>query len=155
MISKVLFSSENQSFGTPPDLFEALNDEFHFKLDAATRPTNPLNTPYFYTKEDNGLVKDWIDTTYCNPPYGREIIKWVRKAVEESRKGVTSVMLIPARTDTIWFHTYIYKNPNVEIRFLKGRLKMVNYDDLNYKFNSAPFPSMLVVFNRILRLRVF
>lgn len=96
-----------------------------------------------------------MNPTYCNPPYGRDIINWVRKASEESQKGNTSVMLIPARTDTIWFHTYIYKKPDVEIRFLKGRLRMVNYDDLNYKYNSAPFPSMIVVFNRRFKLVLF
>lgn len=76
--------------------------------------------------------------TFCNPPYGREIGKWVRKAYEESKKGPTVVMLLPARTDTKWFHDYIYGK--AEIRFIRGRLKFGGGE------NSAPFPSMVVVF---------
>jgi len=74
---------------------------------------------------------------YCNCPYGREISKWVKKAYEENKKGVFVVMLLPARTDTKWFHDYIYNQH--EIRFIKGRLKF------NDGKQSAPFPSMLVI----------
>ena len=74
---------------------------------------------------------------YCNPPYGREISKWVEKAYSENKKGVLVVLLLPARTDTKWFHEYIYKKH--EIRFIKGRLKF------NDGKKSAPFPSMVVV----------
>jgi len=76
---------------------------------------------------------------FCNPPYGKEIEKWVKKSYEESQKERTTiVMLIPARTDTAWFHKYIYNK--AEIRFLKGRLKF------SESKNSAPFPSMIVIF---------
>ena len=77
---------------------------------------------------------------FCNPPYGRQIGKWVQKAYEESKSGTTIVLLIPARTDTTYFHDYIYQKPNVEIRFLRGRLKFGDGK------NSAPFPSMVVIF---------
>ena len=92
------------------------------------------------------------ETVFCNPPYGKAIGKWVEKCYKENLKGVTVVMLIPARTDTSWFHKYIYNNPNVEIRFLKGRLKFVNRllpswnENGEYKLSPAPFPSMVVVF---------
>ena len=76
-------------------------------------------------------------TVYCNPPYGREISKWIKKAYEENLKGTKIVLLLPARTDTKWFHEYIYNKH--EIRFIKGRLKF------NDGKNPAPFPSMLVI----------
>ena len=78
---------------------------------------------------------------FCNPPYGRAIKDWVKKSSEEAQKPNTIVvMLIPARTDTKYFHDYIYQKPNVDVRFIKGRLKFGNSG------NSAPFPSMVVVF---------
>ena len=80
---------------------------------------------------------------FCNPPYGREIGKWVRKAYEESRSGTTVVLLIPARTDTAYFHDYIYGK--AEIRFLRGRLHFT--DEEGNAYAPAPFPSMLVIYN--------
>lgn len=90
----------------------------------------------------DGLSQDWGgETVFCNPPYGRHIGNWVKKSYEEAHKpNTTVVMLIPARTDTQYFHDYIYQKPNVEVRFIKGRLKFGNSN------NSAPFPSMVVVF---------
>lgn len=90
----------------------------------------------------DGLAQDWGgETVFCNPPYGKAIKDWVKKSSEEARKPDTLVvMLIPARTDTRYFHDYIYQKPNVEVRFVKGRLK---FGDSG---NSAPFPSMVVVF---------
>ena len=79
-------------------------------------------------------------TVWCNPPYGRTIGQWVRKASQEAQDGATVVMLLHARTDTRWFHDYIYQQPNVEIRFVRGRLKFGG------SRNNAPFPSMVVVF---------
>ena len=77
---------------------------------------------------------------FCNPPYGRETCKWVKKSYEESKKRNTLVvMLIPARTDTAYFHDYIYGK--AEVRFIRGRLKFGNSQ------NAAPFPSMLVIYN--------
>ena len=91
---------------------------------------------------ENGLAQCWGgQTVFCNPPYGRAIKDWVKKCSEESLKpNTTVVMLIPARTDTSYFHDYIYQKPNVEIRFIRGRLKFGDGK------NSAPFPSMVVIF---------
>jgi site-specific DNA-methyltransferase (adenine-specific) len=89
-----------------------------------------------YTIEDDGLDKSWDgERVFVNPPYGREIGKWVRKAAET--RQATVVMLMPARTDTKYFHKYIYGK--TEIRFLQGRLKFGD------STNSAPFPSMIVI----------
>lgn len=146
-VSKVLFSSEDQTWGTPPELYNDLN-ELHgpFKLDAATNKYNSLETPYYYTEKENGLLQNWMNPTYVNPPYGRKLGEWIKKAYVESVLGNKVVMLIPARTDTKWFHQYIYNRPKVEVMFLKGRLKMWDYNTNKPHPHSAPFPSMVVVF---------
>ncbi len=153
MNTELMFSSKSDEWETPQDLFDKLNKEFNFTLDPCSTHENHKCDKY-YTMEDDGLAKDWSgETVFVNPPYGRSIGKWVEKCYKENLKGVTVVMLIPARTDTSWFHNYIYNNPNVEIRFLKGRLKFVNRllpswnEDGEYKLSPAPFPSMIVVFN--------
>ncbi len=132
-----MFSSKTDQWETPQDFFDRLNDEFHFNVDVCAAPGNAKCGTYF-TKESDGLLQSWRGTCWCNPPYGREIGKWVQKAYLSSRDGSTVVMLLPARTDTKWFHEYIYNQ--AEIRFIKGRLKFGNSK------NSAPFPSMVVVF---------
>ena len=98
----------------------------------------------YFTPAENGLLQDWGGfRVFCNPPYGRDIGKWVRKGYEESKKPNTLVaMLIPARTDTSYFHEYIFNQAD-EIRFLKGRLKFTD-EDGNTK-DAAPFPSALIV----------
>jgi len=138
MINKGLFTSNTPEWETPQDLFDELNKEFNFTLDVCATKKNAKCKKY-YTKDDNGLDKDWDGVIWCNPPYGREISAWVEKAYVSLCK---TVMLIPARTDTKYFHNYIYNKPNTEIRFIKGRLKFSNSK------NSAPFPSMLVIFNQ-------
>lgn len=139
MLTKGLFTSETPEWGTPQDFFDKLNNEFHFDLDIAASDENHKCDRY-YTKETDGLAhkNDWSGNVWCNPPYGRVISEWV-KACSEYRGGVC-VMLLPARTDTKWFHDYIYNDKRVEIRFIKGRLHF------NNSKNSAPFPSMVVVF---------
>lgn len=136
-----LFAHNTDDWKTPQDLFDVLDEEFHFGIDVCASAENRkcLN---FFDKNDDGLRQNWggYGTIWCNPPYGNVISWWVRKAVEEASKGHTTVMLIPARTDTRWFHDYVYKKPNVEIRFIKGRLKFGGAK------NSAPFPSMIVIF---------
>ena len=139
MNKEVMFSSATDNWATPQDFFDELNAEFHFDLDVCADEINHKCDRY-YTKEQDGLTMPWKGIVWCNPPYGREIGKWVRRALFASINGATVVMLIPARTDTKWFHDYIYKRDNVEIRFVKGRLKFGNSK------NSAPFPSMVVVF---------
>lgn len=138
-MNDVLFSSKTEEWSTPQDLFDSLNDEFCFNLDPCASPLNAKCSKY-YTKTDDGLSKDWQGAiVFCNPPYGRKISAWVKKCYEESRKENTKVVLqIPARTDTSYFHDYIYGK--AEIRFIRGRLK---FGDAK---NGAPFPSMIVVY---------
>ena len=139
MMDKVMFSSASDEWATPQDFFDKLNEEFGFTLDPCANTVNHKCDRYF-TKEQNGLAQDWgEERVYCNPPYGRGIGEWVAKC--SGHKGL-AVMLIPARTDTKWFHEYIYQKPNAEVRFVKGRLKFGNSS------NSAPFPSMVIVFNK-------
>jgi len=136
-MNEILFSSKNEEWETPQDLFNELNKEFNFTVDVASSNNNYKLKKYYTVKED-GLLQDWAnEIVWCNPPYGRKIENWVKKA-SESKAMV--VMLIPVRTDTKWFHKYIYEKKNVEIRFIKGRLKFGNSK------NSAPFPSMIVIF---------
>lgn len=140
MNTAVMFSSKTDLWATPQAFFDELNEEFHFTLDPCATPENAKCKKY-YTVKENGLKQDWQgETVFCNPPYGKAIKNWVKKCYEESRKpNTTVVMLIPARTDTTYFHDYIYKKAK-EIRFIRGRLKFGNLK------NSAPFPSMVVVF---------
>ena len=140
-MNPALFSSATDLWATPQDFFDKLNSEFGFTLDPCATKANAKCGKY-YTKEEDGLQQDWGGhVVFCNPPYGRELPKWVEKAYNESKKpGTTVVMLIPARTDTRYFHDYIYHK--AEIRFLKGRLKFVDSK------NSAPFPSMVVIYSQ-------
>jgi site-specific DNA-methyltransferase (adenine-specific) len=139
MNTELMFSSKTDLWETPQDLFDKLNNEFQFTLDVCATPEN-AKCDNFYTKEQDGLKYPWKGAVWCNPPYGRGIGQWVRRALFASVSGSTVVMLLPARTDTKWFHDYIYKRNNVEIRFIRGRLKFGGSK------NSAPFPSMVVVF---------
>lgn len=140
MNTKCVFSSKTDNWATPQSFFEELDREFHFTLDPCADDTNHKCSRYF-TMKDDGLLQEWSgERVFCNPPYGREIGKWVEKAYKESQKGAVVVMLIPARTDTRWFHEYIYGK--AEIRFVQGRLKFGNAK------HNAPFPSMIVVFRR-------
>lgn len=132
----VHFSSKTPEWSTPQDFFDKLNKEFKFTLDPCATKENAKCAKY-YNEEQDGLSKNWDnERVFCNPPYGREIGKWVKKASEA--KGGVVVMLIPSRTDTRWFHDFILQK--TEIRFLRGRLKFGGCE------NSAPFPSMVVVF---------
>lgn len=143
-MNKVMFSSVSDEWETPITFYQELDKEFHFTLDPSCQEYNRKCDKY-YTSEMDGLNKSWEgETVFCNPPYGREIGKWVKKAYEESKKENTIVvMLIPSRTDTRWFHNYIYRKKNVEIRFIKGRLKFANRllpsnnQNDNFKLQSA------------------
>lgn len=138
MNTEAMFSSKTDMWATPQAFFDDLNKEFHFELDVCDTRKNAKCGLYF-TKDDNGLEMPWgHKICWCNPPYGREIGKWVKKAYESSKDGATVVLLLPARTDTAWFHDYIYRR--AEIRFIRGRLKFGNSK------NSAPFPSMVCIF---------
>lgn len=143
-MNAALLSSNNLSWCTPPELFNELDREFHFNLDPAATDKSAKCAKY-YTPDDDGLTKDWGGSrVFCNPPYGRHIQEWVRKGYEESRKpGTLVVMLIPARTDTSYFHDYIFGGKADEVRFIRGRIKFTD-EDGNAK-DSAPFPSAVIV----------
>ncbi len=138
-MNNALFSSKKVEWETPQEFFDRLDNEFHFTLDPCSTHENAKCQKH-YTLSDDGLIQDWGgEVVFCNPPYGREMPKWIRKCAEESKKpNTTVVMLIPARTDTRAFHEHIYHK--AEIRFIQGRLKFGGSK------NSAPFPSMVVVF---------
>lgn len=142
-----LLSSKKMDYCTPKEFFAELDKEFHFALDAAATEAS-AKCAAFYTPENDGLTKPWNiaggGAVFCNQPYGREIGKWVRKAYEEAQSGATIVLLIPARTDTSYFHNYILGH--AEIRWVRGRLRFEDEDGMVYP--PAPFPSMVVVYNR-------
>jgi phage N-6-adenine-methyltransferase len=132
----VHFSQESDEHGTPQWLFDALNKEFGFTLDPCCTP-ELAKCAKFYTMRENGLLRDWgTETVFMNPPYS-DVAAWMRKAYGAAQEGATVVCLIPARTDTAWWHEYAMKS---EIRLLRGRLKFGDAE------NSAPFPSAVVVF---------
>ncbi len=139
-MNKALFSSQTDVWSTPQDFYDKLNEEFNFNLDPCAYPENAKCSRYF-TPEIDGLAQDWGGyVVFCNPPYGRKIYDWVKKCYEESQKpNTTVVLLIPARTDTRYFHEFIYHKAK-EIRFIKGRLKF------GVSKAGAPFPSMVVIF---------
>lgn len=134
MNNDLFFSSKSEEWATPQDFFEQIDKEFHFTLDACATDKNAKCKKY-YTKKQDGLSQEWTGTVWCNPPYGRNIGDWIKKAYESK---ATVVLLLPARTDTKWFHDYVLGK--AEVRFVKGRLKFGGCK------NSAPFPSMLVVY---------
>lgn len=144
-----LFTSTTDEWPTPQDLFDTLNDEFRFDLDPCADATN-AKCERFYTRDDDGLDQDWTGTVFMNPPYGREMSRWVTKAREESEKGATVVCLIPARTDTAYWHEHVMQAD--EVRFIRRRLHFANDRHTQRKAegkasaHNAPFPSVVVVF---------
>ena len=133
----VHFSSKTELWATPMDFFQKWSDSIGgFDLDVCANQEN-AKCQKFFTTEDDGLSQDWIGKCWMNPPYGKEIGHWMKKAYESSQQGATVVCLVPSRTDTKWWHDYAMKG---KITFIKGRLK---FGDSK---NSAPFPSAVVVF---------
>lgn len=145
---KAAMTSNKDNWETPQTLFDRLDGKYHFTLDPASTDENTKCEKH-YTVHDDGLKMPWGgERVFCNPPYGRHLRDWVRKCAEEA-DGAFIVLLVPARTDTSYFHDYIYRKPNVRIEFLRGRLK---FEQQGIALRSAPFPSMLVFFNeRFLR----
>lgn len=136
-MNKVVWKSEESRWATPQALFDTLNQEFLFTLDPCADDMNHKCDRY-YTEEQDGLLQDWTgETVFCNPPYGKCLKRWVEKCATED---ATVVMLVPARTDTEWFHRWVYGK--AEIRFIKGRLRF------NGSKTGAPFPSMICVYRR-------
>lgn len=142
-MNEALLSSKNMSWCTPPQFFNELDQEFHFDLDPAATEKS-AKCARFSPRQTTGWKGTGGCCVFCNPPYGRAIQDWVRKGYEESQKpGTTVVMLIPARTDTSYFHDYIFHGKADEVRFLRGRLKFTD-EDGNTK-DAAPFPSAVIV----------
>lgn len=132
----VHFSSKTDNWATPLEFFREWDTIYHFTLDVCADHNNHKVANY-YTKEDDGLIQPWSGVVWCNPPYGREIGKWIEKGYKESLNGTIVVMLIPARTDTKYWHEFVMKG---KVTFIRGRLKFGGNK------NSAPFPSAVVVF---------
>ena len=132
------FQSNKNDWETPQKLFDELNEKYHFTLDPCSNGKNAKCEKYF-TEKENGLIQSWEgETVFVNPPYGRTISEWVKKCSQES-KHAKILLLIPTRTDTKYFHQYIYRQADIE--FLQGRLK---FEQNGKPTNSAPFPSMIV-----------
>jgi phage N-6-adenine-methyltransferase len=133
----VHFSSKTDLWATPQAFFDQLHAEFGFTLDVCALPENAKCRRYVTPCED-GLAQDWSqDVCWMNPPYGRSIGHWMRKAYESAQQGATVVCLVPARTDTRWWHDYAMRG---EIRFIKGRLRFGEAK------TNAPFPNAVVIF---------
>jgi len=130
------YSSKSPEYKTPKWLFEKYNAIYHFDLDVCATHENALCDKYF-TKEDDALTQEWKGVCWMNPPYGREIIHWLKKAHESD---ATVVCLVPSRTDTKWWHKYVMKG---DITFLNKRLEFEGAG------NKAPFPSTIVIFEGV------
>ena len=142
---QAMFSSKTSEHYTPFELYSELNNEFHFTTDPSTTLDNPLGCEVFFTKETDGLKNwhNWKGNVFINPEYGRNVKYWIQSANNYASvgRGIV-VMLLPARSDTKWFHAYVYNKPHVEIRFIKGRIKFRGSKA------GAPFPSMIVIFRQ-------
>ena len=137
-IHQSLYSSESCEWPTPQTFFDMLDAEFHFTLDPCATSHNAKCENYF-TRKDDGLSQDWgTHRGFCNPPYGREIGAWAKKCHDTAQAGGLVVLLVHARTDTRWFHDWVYGK--AELRFVKGRLKFGDGTQ------SAPFPSLVAIF---------
>jgi phage N-6-adenine-methyltransferase len=136
-MNEVHFSSKSDEWATPNWLADLIRDELDIRTDVCATAANAKCAHYF-TREADGLKQEWVGTCWMNPPYGREIGRWVEKAYRSSQAGATVVCLLPARTDTSWWHLWVTRAE--EVRFLRGRLKFGGAE------NSAPFPSAIVIF---------
>lgn len=163
MNTELMFSSKSDMWATPRDFYEKLDQEFNFTCDVCSIPEDAKHIN-FYSPEIDGLLQEWSGVCWCNPPYS-DIASWTKKAVTEAYRGVTTVMLIPSRTDTKYFHNDILRysilnservnfSIETELRFIPGRLKFTNRTfssfnaEGNYKLSPAPFPSVLVIFRK-------
>lgn len=141
MINPVIYSSATDDWATPSDFFAKVAAEWDFDTDPCCDEFNRKANSFYYTKEDDGLSKPWWGNVWMNPPYGKDIGLWMKKANDEVEVGnaVVVVCLVPARTDTKWFHDYAVMH---EVRFVKGRLRFGNATQ------PAPFPSILVIIKK-------
>ena len=141
-----LMSSANPNWRTPPEIFDPLNREYHFNLDAAASDDNHL-CPVYWTEADDALKQPWTGRVWLNPPYGRGIDRWYAKAVKETQQGNADVvvLLVPARTDTSYWHDYVMSYA-ARVRLVRGRIKFL--DDGGQPVAPAPFPSAIIEFRR-------
>lgn len=139
MINNAMFSSNRDDWETPLELFSQLDAIYHFDLDVCALPHNAKCDKY-YTPDDDGLSKPWEGTCWMNPPYGRQIGRWMEKAYKSSLVGATVVCLVPSRTDTAWWHDYAMRAS--KITYIRGRIKFVGAK------HGAPFPCAIVVFGQ-------
>lgn len=138
IVASVHFMSNRDTWATPQDLFDQLDEEFHFTLDPCCQHHTAKCNKH-YTPDEDGLVQDWSgDCVFMNPPYGREIGRWMEKAYRECLRGATVVCLVPSRTDTAWWHNFAMRGT---IRFLRGRVRFDGHKQ------GAPFPSAVVIFH--------
>lgn len=146
MKNKALFTSDSQEWYTPQYIFDYLNRIYNFDLDPCATPLSAKCDKYF-TKEENGLIQDWNNhNVFCNPPYNRGIKDWIEKG--SKIVGGICVMLIPARTDTKYWHEHIFGKAS-EIIFIKGRLKFYrNIEGKLVQGESSTFPSAIIVFGK-------
>jgi site-specific DNA-methyltransferase (adenine-specific) len=133
----VHFSSKTDLWATPQDFFDRYNAIYNFTTDVCASDEN-AKCSHYYTVANDGLAQTWTGNCWMNPPYGRDIKKWMKKAYESSLDGATVVCLVPARTDTAWWHDYSMRG---NIEFIRGRLKFGGHN------GAAPFPSAVVVFS--------
>jgi phage N-6-adenine-methyltransferase len=145
-VTTVHFSSKTHEWTTPQALFDALDEEFHFTIDVCASREN-AKCERFLTATDDALTVPWTGVCWMNPPYGRSIGKWLRKAHDEAKAGATVVCLIPARTETAWWHDFVPKAH--EVRFIRGRLRFSGMAV------NAPFPSAIVVFKPPMKIPVW
>lgn len=145
-MNNVHFSSETDMWATPKEFFDALNREFGFDLDVCALPSN-AKCKRFFSPQENGLAQEWYGTCWMNPPYGKEIGDWIRKAYESACVGCVCVCLVPCRTDTAWWHDFVMRA--AEVRLIRGRLRFGDSE------TGAPFPSAVVVFRHGYHAPVF
>ena len=131
------FESATVEWPTPQELFDELNAEFGFTTDVAATNDN-AKCAHYYTQEQDGLKQDWRGGVWMNPPYGRAMVEWLKKAIRETWNETTTVCLIPARTNTAWWHDLCQKYG--EVRFVRGRPKFGGAD------HGLPQPLAIVVF---------
>jgi phage N-6-adenine-methyltransferase len=137
MINPGIMSSKTDMWSTPQWLFDTLNSHYQFTIDVCAVPEN-AKCECFFSLEQDGLKQKWEGRCWMNPPYGKEISKWVKKACDSAAEGALVVALLPARTDTAWFWEYVIK---ARVEFIRGRLKFGDGK------GSAPFPSMIAVWD--------
>lgn len=140
-----LFTSRTEEWGTPDYVFLPLNKEFDFQVDVCATSEN-TKCKVFFNKSVDGLKREWSPfRCWMNPPYGKSISKWMKKAFEESQRGALVVSLIPSRTDTRWWHEWVMKS--AEVRFISGRVNFSNQSAKGQNSKqSAPFPSCIAIY---------